>query len=150
MRVCGWYTGRIFSAAFTFIFFLFFYLAAKNNLLCSGSWQWHQTVVSEYSAYWRPKWLHITTEEVRTWHVGIGRESLNGLGAGWTGTRTQVAWLPSWLTTPLPTQPGLTQNKQPIEQSHKQQWVMDGQSKKQAQSNCNPITSWPLNFQASL
>lgn len=29
MRVCGWYTGRIFSAAFTFIFFLFFYLAAK-------------------------------------------------------------------------------------------------------------------------
>lgn len=78
----------------------------------------------------------------------MGRESLNGLGAGWAGTRTQVAWLPAQLTTLLPTQAELAKDKRPIEQSHKQQWLMDGQGKKQ--SNSNPTTSWSLNFQAGL
>lgn len=82
-------------------------------------------------------------------HKGFGRVSLNGLGPGWTRTRTQVAWLSACPTTLLPTQPGLTQNKQPTEQLHKQP-EMDGQTKKQAHSNCSPITSWPLTFQASL
>lgn len=78
----------------------------------------------------------------------MGRESLNGLGAGWAGTRTQVAWLPAQLTTLLPTQAELAKDKRPIEQSHKQQWLMDGQGKKQ--SNSNLTTSWSLNFQAGL
>lgn len=38
----------------------------------------------------------------------MGGETLNGSGAGWVGTRTQVAWLPAQLTTLLPT--------------HKQSW----------------------------